>query len=187
MLNSTSPDPQQKKDPLGSFFYPCSFTIYPSPTSPFIQAGNSIQEDLVFHPISSSEIVTSHLVDLLKNAQEAPRELLDSNCSLKWDDLEEQHYKQWAEARENHRQRTRKFADYREESLTTSHRARIAMLNEQLQQNENENIQKMHLSQIASAEEDYARHKQELNIAAERSDITAEAVAYGVLIIDGAM
>jgi len=26
-----------------------------------------------------------------------------------------------------------------------------------------------------------------LNIAAERSDITAEAVAYGVLIIDGAM
>ena len=68
--------------------------------------------------------------------------------------------------------------------LTTSHRARIALLEEQLEQATNEKIQKMRRSQIAAAEADYARRIQELDIAMERAEITAGPVAYGVIQVD---
>ena len=65
------------------------------------------------------------------------------------------------------------MAEYRRESLSTSHRARIALLEEQLNQATNEKIQKMRQSQIATAEADYARRIQDLDIAMERADVTA--------------
>jgi len=101
-----------------------------------------------------------------------------------WNDLEEQHYNQWVKARQKHQKDTQELARYRKESLTVSHRARIALLTEQLLQNENEKIRKMRQSQIDTAEADYARHMQDLNIAMEKADITAEAVAYGLLIVE---
>lgn len=102
-----------------------------------------------------------------------------------WDDLDAQHYKLWSEARAKHRRRTQELAEYRRESLATSHRARIALLEEQLKQASNEKIQKMRQSQIAAAEADYARRIQDLDIAMERADITAGTVAYGVLTVEG--
>ena len=101
-----------------------------------------------------------------------------------WDELDAQHYKLWSDARSKHQQRTQELAEYRRVSLSTSHQARIALLEEQLQQTSNEKIQKMRESQIASAEADYARRTQELDIAMERADIIAGAVAYGVITIE---
>ena len=71
------------------------------------------------------------------------------------------------------------------ESLSTSHRARMSLLGEQLEQANDEKIRRMRQSQIAAAEADYARRIQELDIAMERADITADPVAYGVLRVDG--
>ncbi|MCX6054224.1 MAG: SNF2-related protein [Chloroflexi bacterium] len=145
---------------------------------------HGIREDLIFCPLTSSEIITPQLINLFKKAEEASRELIDSDDSLSWDDLERRHYEQWTEARDRHRSQTQELAKYRKESLSTSHRARINLLTEQLQQNENEKIRKMRRSQIDTADADYARHVQDLNIALERVDITAEVVAYGVLIVE---
>jgi O-succinylbenzoate synthase len=102
-----------------------------------------------------------------------------------WDDLDAQHYSLWHDARSRHRQKTQEQAEYRRESLSTSHRARIALLEEQLSQATNEKIQKMRRSQIAAAEADYARRIQELDIALERADIVAGPVAYGVIHVSG--
>jgi hypothetical protein len=52
---------------------------------------------------------------------------------------------------------------------------------EQFEQATNERIQKMRRSQIASAEADYSKQIQELDIALERADIIAGPVAYGVI------
>ena len=43
----------------------------------------------------------------------------------------------------------------------------------------------MRQSQIGTAEADYARRIQDLDIAMERADVTAEPVAYGVIDIEG--
>ena len=69
---------------------------------------------------------------------------------------------------------------YWSESRSTSHRARIALLEEQLEQADNEKIRRTRLSQIDRAQADYARRIQELDTAMEKADILAEPVAYGV-------
>jgi len=142
---------------------------------------HGIREDLVLRPIASSEAVTAHLGRLLEKAVDATTDVQGGSGSPIWDELDAQHYKLWSEARSKHRQRTHELAEYRRESLSTSHRARLALLEEQLKQAINEKIQKMRQSQIASAEADYARRIQDLDIAMERADITAGPVAYGII------
>jgi hypothetical protein len=148
---------------------------------------HGIREDLVLRPVSNSEQVTRCLARLLEKAEEyliAKDTLPDVSA---WDELEVCHYKLWSEAREEHRQRIKELAQFRRESLTTSHRARIALLKDQLEQATDEKIRRMRQAQIKAAEEDYARRVQELDIAAERADITAKPVAYGVISIYGGL
>lgn len=143
---------------------------------------HGIKEDLVLKPIASSQAITPHLGRLLEKARDAATDPQQNCDSAAWDELDSQHHQLWSEARARHRQRTRELAAYRKESLSTSHKARIALLREQLEQAGNENIQRMRRSQIASAEADYARRIRELDSAKERADIITEPVAYGVLL-----
>ena len=145
---------------------------------------HGIREDQVLKPIASLDVLTPHLDRLLENAVDvATDEQGDSNFAA-WDELEAQHYQQWSAARAEHQQRTQELAAYRRESLSTSHKARIGLLNEQLGQANDEKIQRMRQSQIDSAEADYARRVEELNKAIERADVVHEPVAYGVLIVE---
>ncbi len=146
---------------------------------------HGIREDVILRPIAASDSVTAHLSRLLEKAETFQTNDHGVGDSTAWDDLDAQHYPLWSAAREQHQRRNQEMAEYRRESLTTSHRARIALLNEQFGQTNDEKIRKMRQSQIAAAEGDYARRIQELNIAMERADVTAEAVAYGVLIVEG--
>lgn len=145
---------------------------------------HGIREDLVLRPIASSEAVTAHLACLLEKAVDAATDDPADGASPVWDELDAQHYKLWSEARAKHRQRTQELAEYRRESLSTSHRARIALLEEQIKQSSNEKIQKMRQSQIAAAEADFSRRIHDLDIAVERADIIAEPVAYGILHVE---
>jgi len=128
--------------------------------------------------------VTEHLSDLLEKAEGDPTGRVDVVNPAIWDGLDAQHHRLWSEARTNHQRRTRELAEYRRESLATSHRARVSLLEEQLGQAINEKIQKMRQSQIAAAEDDYAHRIQELDIAMERTEVTADPVAYGVINIE---
>lgn len=143
---------------------------------------SGIREDLVLRPIASSSVITAHLGRLLEKAIDATIEAPIQRDSHVWDELDAQHHTLWSEAREQHRQRTQELAEYRRESLSTSQRARIALLEEQLTQASNEKIRKMRRSQIDAAEADYARHIQEIDIAMERADVTAWPVAYGLIV-----
>ncbi len=145
---------------------------------------HGIREDLVLQPVASSETVTAHLSDLLEKAEKVSTDRVDVAVLSTWDGLDAQHYKLWSDARAKHQRRTQELAKYRRESLATSHRARISLLEEQLSQASNEKIQKMRRSQIAAAEADYARRIQELDIAMERAEVTAGAVAYGVIQVE---
>ena len=142
---------------------------------------HGIKEDLLLKPIASSEAVTPHLGRLLQKTVDSDGQKR-SNSAV-WDALDAHHYKLWSEARAKHRQENQELAAYRRESLSTSHKARIALLEEQLEQATDENIQRMRQSQIAAAEADFKRRTQELDSAMERADVIAEPVAYGILNI----
>ena len=140
---------------------------------------HGIKEDLVLTPIASSEVLTPHLSQLLENAVDSDTQ--ENDITLVQDALEIMHQQLWVEAREKHRQRTQELAAYRRESLSTSHRARLALLQEQLEQANSTNIQRMRQYQIANAEADYNRRIKELEAAMAKADITAKLVAYGIL------
>ena len=143
-----------------------------------------IREDLVIKPIASSPAVTPHLDRLFEKAADAKTDGQEGGTVTMWDELDTQHHALWSEARAQHQQRTQELVAYRRESLTTSHRARLALLQEQLAQASDEKLQRMRRSQIDAAQADYERRVQELDRALERADIIAEPVAYGVLNIE---
>ena len=144
---------------------------------------HGIREDLILQPIASSDLVTEHLSRLLEKAIDFSSSDLEDIDLPAWDELDAQHYRLWVNARAKHRQRTQELAEYRRESLSTSHRARIVLLEEQFRQATNEKIQKMRQAQIDTAEADFARRIQDLSISMERADIIASPVAYGLIDI----
>lgn len=126
------------------------------------------------------------MVQLLEKATDGANDVpLDADSAV-LEKLDSQHYDLWSEARDLHRQQMQELIAYRKESLATSHQARVMLLQEQLQQADNEKIQRMRQSQIDAAEADYARRMQELDIDLERADITTGQVAYGILNVLGA-
>ena len=144
---------------------------------------HGIKDDMILKPIALSEALTPHLSRLLEGAVDS--DSLGNNQPPMREALETLHQQLWSEEREIHRQRTRALAAYRRESLTTSHRARIELLREQLRQATSENIRRMKQSQIDSAEADYNRRVRELDDAMERAEITAKPVAFGILKVEG--
>jgi len=145
---------------------------------------HGIREDLALKPIASSNAVTPYLDRLLQKAVDVARDEQGESAPPVWDELEAQHYQLWSAARAEHQQRTQELAAYRRESLSTSHKARLGLLNEQLEQANNEKIRRMRRSQIDSAEADFTRRIQELDSAIERADVVHDPVAYGVLIVE---
>jgi superfamily II DNA or RNA helicase len=140
-----------------------------------------VRDDLTFQPIASSADVTAHLNDFLKEAIITTSKEISAND---WDDLDAYHYDLWLKARSKHKQHNQELVEYRRESLNASHKARTAILEEQLLEASNEKIQRMKHSQIATAETDYARRLQDLDIALERADVLADPVAYGFLTVE---
>ena len=147
---------------------------------------HGIREDLELKPVASSAVLTTQLGHLLEKALDTTTEEQADSGSPVWDELDARHHQLWSEARARHQQKTKELAAYRRESLSTSHQARIRLLEEQLEQASNENIQRMRQSQIAAAHADYDRRIQELDSAIQKVDVIAEPVAYGVLIIEEA-
>ncbi len=145
---------------------------------------HGIKEDMILKPVTTSQAVTDIISGLLEKAEDIPLENHETFESSNWDELEARHHALWNEARTRHQKRTQELAAYRRESLNTSHKARMALLIEQLQQTNNEKIRKMRQSQISTAQADYDRHILDLESAMKKADITTELVAYGILKIE---
>ena len=144
---------------------------------------HGIKDDMILKPIALSEALTPHLSRLLEGSEDS--DSLGNNQPPMRDALETLHQQLWSEERERHRQRTRALAAFRRESLTTSHRARVELLGEQLRQATSANIRRMKQSEIDNAEVDFNRRIGELNDAMARAEITQEPVAYGILEVEG--
>jgi hypothetical protein len=92
----------------------------------------------------------------------------------------------WNNAQVAHKTYNRQLAQYRKESLQTSHQAQISQLHTQLIQASEDNIRRMRQAQIGNAEADFKRRMDELDNAAQRADISAQPVAFGVIVVKGA-
>lgn len=145
---------------------------------------HGIRENLVLLPVVvASNEISIRLNELLENAEDDESANANFIEPSVLNELDDHHYKIWVNERELHKERINELVRFRRESLDTSHKARIALLEEQLNLADNEKIQRMRKSQIAAADADYARRLQELDIAVERAELTVQPVAYGILRI----
>jgi len=144
---------------------------------------HGVCDDVVLRAVSTSKAISEQLTSYLERSEETGSEWITLPSEEVFENLEQRHYRMLKEAIHEHRARVRQLVDYKLESLTTSHTARLASLKEQLAQATNEKIRKMRSGQIRVADADYERRKVKLERAAELAGITFKRVASGVLAV----
>jgi hypothetical protein len=93
------------------------------------------------------------------------------------------HHQRWLTESTQHAEENRQLLGIRTQSLTASHRARIALLEEQLRNATNEKIQKMRQAELDRAQVDFHVRVTALQKAADSGDIRANAAVLGVIEI----
>jgi ATP-dependent helicase HepA len=101
-------------------------------------------------------------------------------------ELDDQHYQDWTDARATHIDRTRDHVESQLASLSTTHNARVQLLEDQIVTATHENIRRMRESELRSLEEDFATRSGRLETSIQRSDITTTLLCSGfVEVING--
>lgn len=140
-----------------------------------------IRDEQELKPIAEHPEVTERLAEMLKIASDCIDLDASALSNELTDRLERQHHALWLEAQQNHKRRNQELAEARRKNLMTSHKARLAILQEQIDNSSHEKIAKMRKAQIAKAEDEYARRLQSFDMAVERADIETQPVAYGFI------
>jgi hypothetical protein len=143
-----------------------------------------IKEDFTFKSVCHNDAISRDLLCLIESADETDGFGPSSDERNK---LESSHYLMWSNARANHIEEIMQSATSKLLSLKVSYQAQIELLEEQSNQTTDERIRRMRESQINATERDFKRRSSELELASSQADIVAEVVAFGVLIVEGAI
>ena len=157
-------------------------TVVPSGRYPFALyrwRKQGVKADEVLTVISTEPSVEAHLMSLLQSA-------IDDEAGAKLDsavfvDLDERHHAMWSSALADHIAENRLLVEHRTQSLSASHRARLAVLEEQSARAVNEKIRIMKLCEIARAQSDFDGRMETLKAQAAASDIHASPVLIGYI------
>lgn len=143
---------------------------------------HGLKEDFTFQPICTHPDVSKRMLQLLESARQQASTVPITPDEKK--ELEKAHYDLWSRSRAAHIEEVSQVATARMNSLNTTHTARLALLEEQRDGAYDVRIQRMRESQIETAKQDYTRRAELLTMAAQQGDIVAEAVAFGVLVVE---
>ncbi|MDD5034680.1 MAG: SNF2-related protein [Methylococcaceae bacterium] len=142
-----------------------------------------LKEDFLFQPVTTRPELAERMLELLETAHPLANEVPGLSHEEETA-LEQAHYRHWIDARAVHIELVTQTANSRLASLDTTHRARLALLEEQRDQTTESRIRRMRESQIESAKRDYERRAEDLRNAPGQADVIAEAVAFGVLEVN---
>ncbi len=143
-----------------------------------------LREDFTFQPVCTHPELAARMLELLEIAQPVETALQEITVHEERT-LEQSHYRHWLNARAAHIEQVTQTARSRLASLDTTHAARVSLLEEQRDSATDVRIRRMREGQIEAARRDYGRRVEELKKGPEQADIIAEAVAFGVLIVEG--
>jgi ATP-dependent helicase HepA len=140
-----------------------------------------VAETFTFQPICESADHAAALLELLQDAAAAPVD--GAMTPAEESRLEALHYQTWVNRRGDHIESVTQSAQIRMASLQATHRARVALLEEQRDQATDARIRRMKEGQLDAAERDFERRWAELERVAGQAEIVAEAAVLGVLIV----
>jgi hypothetical protein len=142
-----------------------------------------LRRDLNVVAVALDETINTRLLELLQSATNysPPEDRSLSPTQVK--ELESRHYQMWNTALSTYRKQITQLAQFKQTSLSASHKGRIAILEEQLASATEEKIRRMRHAQIDAAKRDYDLHSDELKKASEQADITTELITTGTIEI----
>ena len=143
-----------------------------------------IRDDVSFQPVINYPEASIRFLSLLEQGKELPESSVKPPEQAVFDALDTQHHALWAAARLEHVSYNSEMVSFRRQSLATSHNARMAILQGQLKSANNDKIRLMRKSQCVSAEADYTRRIAELDKAELQVDMSAQPVAFGVMVVE---
>ena len=143
-----------------------------------------VRADYELMVVAESPEIEARLFSLLRDA--LPAEQSELPAPSVFDALESRHHQRWRDALADHKETNQQLVDYRLNSLTASTQARLRQVNEQLSKATDEKICTMKQAEHDRIESDCARRKEKLEADKEAADIRAEAVAFGVVVVEGA-
>jgi hypothetical protein len=133
-------------------------------------------------PVVEDPVVSAAFTDIFASAQDAEDIALPSATTV--EGLEGWHHELWTRRRAAHIAEAGEIARFRRDSLEASHRARIAILEEQLRLVAEDRIRRMRLGQLARANADHHEALDALTAAERRADILPRRVAAGILRVE---
>lgn len=142
-----------------------------------------LRRDLNVVAVALDEAVNSKLLELLQFAVDHPQWEGRSLSSAQIGDLESRHYQMWNAALTTYRNQITQLAQFKQASLSASHKGRMAILEDQLSTAREDRIRRMRHAQIDAAKRDYEQHSEALRKASEQADITTELIITGTIDI----
>jgi SNF2 family DNA or RNA helicase len=143
------------------------------------------REEHCFKVIADTDDTAQKIEQLLKESVNNNAFNFSDIPERKWKELDEKNYTLWSATKIDHIKKNKQIIHFQRESLSTSHKARMRLLNDRLAAATHEKIVAMIQGEIAKAGSDYSRHLQDLDLAETKADIEFEPVAYGVLSVRG--
>lgn len=142
-----------------------------------------LRAELRLVPVCANDTVLEEFFDYLEcGASVDPSQFLPSSTDS--DALDRTHHEIWEKEKAAHQSQTEAMVCYRTESLETSHRGRMSIIEGQLSNATNDKIRKMKHAQINNAEVEYQQKMADLKTAATVADIHARPVVFGTLIVE---
>lgn len=142
-----------------------------------------LRPDLKIVLVTLDDTLDPNLLKAFQSATDAPNSDSRSLSPSQMNQLESRHHTMWSEALGVYRKEVTQLARYKRTSLSVSHQARMAILEEQLATATEERIRRMRHIQCENAKRDYEMHSEKLRIASERGDITSELIIKGSIEI----
>lgn len=143
-----------------------------------------LREDFTFQPVCPDPAIAGRMLELLETSTPVDTPVQDITTNEERA-LETIHYRLWLDLRAAHIEQVSQTTQARLASLDTTHTARLALLEEQRDAASDSRIRRMKESQLETAQRDYERRAKELRMVPEQADVIAEAVVFGVLMVEG--
>jgi ATP-dependent helicase HepA len=141
-----------------------------------------LREDAMLVPVVEDAVVGAAFMDIFASAADASDVAPPDSMTI--EGLESWHHELWTRRRAAHVAEAAEIARFRRDSLEASHRARVAILEEQLASASEDRIRRMRTGQLARANADRQEALESLSAAERRADILPRRVASGTLRVE---
>ena len=141
-----------------------------------------LRPDIKLIAISDNADVQENVLNFIQYASDYDFD--SSSHESKWDSMDELHYQNWQEAKQDYVELVKSDCDFRVEQLQQTNSKREVILKGQIANATDERIQRMRTSQLESLKKNFEDQKRMLEDTITKADIHTQPLVKGVLHVE---